>query len=70
MKVYHGSYTAIENIDLSKSQRGKDFGIIETEAVNIYYKSNTYTQLADETTGLYKKSWTDIYQMLKMELKM
>ena len=47
-----------------------DYGIIETEAVNIYYKSNTYTQLADETTGLYKKSWTDIYQMLKMELKM
>jgi len=46
-----------------------DYGISETEAVNIYYKSNTYTQLADETTGLYKKTWNEIYEILKMELK-
>ena len=26
MKVYHGSYMAIDEIDLSKCQRGKDFG--------------------------------------------
>ena len=26
MKVYHGSYTAIEDIDLSKSIPNKDFG--------------------------------------------
>jgi hypothetical protein len=26
MKVYHGSYTLIEKIDLAKCQPGKDFG--------------------------------------------
>jgi len=47
MKVYHGSYTAIDR----------------------YYTSNTYTQLADETTEFYKKDWTEIYELLKHELK-
>ena len=26
MKVYHGSYTAIEKIDLNRCEVGKDFG--------------------------------------------
>ena len=34
-----------------------------------YYKSNTYTQLADENTELYKKTWQEIYKMLKIELE-
>jgi len=45
-----------------------DFGLSETEAIDKYYKSNTYTQLANETTELYKKSWQKIYEMLKLEL--
>ena len=58
MKVYHGSYTAIDEIDIN-----------EIEATDRYYTSNTYTQLADETTEFYKKDWTEIYELLKQELK-
>jgi hypothetical protein len=39
------------------------------EAADKYYKSNTYTMCADETTDFYKKSWQKIYEKLKMELK-
>jgi hypothetical protein len=46
-----------------------DFGLSEKEATDKYYKSNTYTQLADETTQFYKKPWQEIYEMLKLELK-
>lgn len=46
-----------------------DFGLSEIEATGKYYKSKTYTHLADETTKLYKSSWQEIYEMLKMELK-
>jgi len=45
-----------------------DYGIMETDATKIYYKSNTYTQLANESTNFYKKSWIEIYEMLKKEL--
>jgi len=44
-----------------------DFGLSEIEATDKYYKSNTYTKFADETTELYKKSWQEIYEMLKIE---
>jgi hypothetical protein len=54
MKVYHGSYTVIDEI----------------EAVDRYYTSNTYTQLADETTKFYEKDWTEIYELLKQELNL
>jgi hypothetical protein len=46
-----------------------DYGIPEIEAADIYYTSETYSKLADETTGLYKELWTKIYEMLKEELK-
>jgi hypothetical protein len=45
-----------------------DFDKNEIDAENIYYKSNTYTQLADNTTQLYEKDWTEIYKMLLDEL--
>jgi hypothetical protein len=45
-----------------------DYGINEMEATDQYYTSNTYTQLADETTEFYKKDWTEIYELLKQEL--
>jgi hypothetical protein len=46
-----------------------DFGINEMEAIDKYYISNTYAQLANETTEFYKKDWTEIYELLKQELK-
>ena len=47
-----------------------DYGIKDTEATKIYYTSNIYSQLADETTKFYLKPWTEIYNILKKELKM
>jgi len=44
-----------------------DYGINEMEATDKYYTSNTYAQLADETTEFYKKDWTEIYELLKQE---
>jgi len=45
------------------------YKINEIEATKIYYKSKTYTKLADENSGFYKKHWKDIYEMLKIELR-
>ena len=45
-----------------------DFGLSEIEATNMYYKSKIYSQIADETTELYKKPWQNIYEILKKEL--
>ena len=47
-----------------------DFKLSEIEATDIYYKSEIYNRLADETTQFYLKSWQEIYQMLQAELKM
>jgi hypothetical protein len=39
----------------------------ELEATDKYYSSQTYSQLVDETTELYKRNWQEIYEMLKKE---
>ena len=46
-----------------------DYDINELEAADRYYTSNTYTKLADESTEFYKKTWQEIYGLLKQELK-
>ena len=46
-----------------------DYGKTEIEALDIYYTSDIYSQLTNETTGLYKKSWQEIYEILKTEFK-
>ena len=45
-----------------------DYGINEMEATDRYYTSNTYTQLANENTKFYLKSWQEIYELLKQEI--
>jgi hypothetical protein len=40
----------------------------EIEATDAYYKSKTYSQLSDPASELYKKDWTEIYNMLKKEI--
>jgi len=45
-----------------------DYCINEMEATDRYYTSNTYTQLADENTEFYLKSWQEIYELLKQEI--
>ena len=47
-----------------------DYGTTETESADLYYTSETFARLADETTAFYKKSWSEIYEMLKEELRM
>jgi hypothetical protein len=46
-----------------------DYGLSESEAIDAYFSSGTYKRLVDETTGFYKKTWTEIYQILLQELK-
>ena len=42
--------------------------IDETQAIDLFYNSEIFTQLADENTELYKRSWQEIYEMLKKEM--
>jgi hypothetical protein len=37
------------------------------KAADLFYNSETFTQLADASTGLYLKPWQEIYEMLKKE---
>jgi len=46
-----------------------DLNIDEEKATDLFYNSGTFGKLADESTGLYKKPWQEIYEILKIELK-
>ena len=46
----------------------QNHSLSEQKAVDMYYSSNTYKQLTDETTGLVNKPWEDIYNLLKEEI--
>jgi hypothetical protein len=45
-----------------------DLDIDEEKAADIFYISKTFSSLSDKTTELYKKSWQEIYNLLKNEL--
>ena len=47
-----------------------DFNFDEEKAADLFFSSETFGKLADETTGLYKKNWTEIYKLLLSELKL
>ena len=40
----------------------------EVEATDLFYSSSTFTQLANEDTEFYLKSWQEIYELLKQEI--
>ena len=40
------------------------------DAADMLYNSNIFSQLSDKTTELYKKQWTEIHDMLKIELNL
>ena len=46
----------------------KDKNISIMEANDLYYESETFAKLSDESTGLHKKAEQEIYDMLKIEL--
>ncbi|MDR1652327.1 MAG: DUF3990 domain-containing protein [Prevotellaceae bacterium] len=54
MRVYHGSYTEITEIDLTRCEPRKDFG-------QGFYVTKYHTLL-------FKKPWQEIYEMLKKEM--
>ncbi|MCL2131032.1 MAG: DUF3990 domain-containing protein [Lentimicrobiaceae bacterium] len=45
-----------------------DFEMTDFQAIDAYFNSKTYSQLIDEDTKFYKKSWQEIYEILKIEL--
>ncbi|MDY0089727.1 MAG: DUF3990 domain-containing protein [Flavobacteriaceae bacterium] len=47
-----------------------DFDLNEQQAIDLYFQSNTYNTLIDETTKLYEKPWTEIYKLLLVELNL
>jgi hypothetical protein len=53
--------------DLIVEQLMLDNQIDETQAVDLYYKSETFKKLSDEATEFYKKTWQEIYELLKKE---
>jgi len=56
--------------DLLVEQLMLDNQIDETQATDIFYNSETFAQLSDESTEFYKRPWQAIHEMLKKELKM
>jgi hypothetical protein len=48
----------------------KDCEMSQIQATDVYYTSNTYARLADESTELYSSPWQEIYEMLKTELNL
>ena len=46
-----------------------EHGFSEEKAIDFYFNSNTYRQLIDENTGLYKKTWNEIYKILLKDLR-
>jgi hypothetical protein len=60
----------IGNIDEAITQAlVTDFGMAENTAIDAYFDSQTYQRLIDENTKLHEKPFTDVYEMLKQELK-
>jgi AraC-like DNA-binding protein len=45
-----------------------DHDIDDIIATDLFYNSVTFAQLSNASTGLYLKSWQEIYEMLKKEL--
>ncbi|MDR3094202.1 MAG: DUF3990 domain-containing protein [Bacteroidales bacterium] len=46
-----------------------DNNINELQATDLFYNSETFGKLAEESTKLYEKSWQEIYERLKKELE-
>lgn len=68
MKLYHGTNTPFNEIDLNKSRTNKDFDKEMKKAFDTLYNSDTYAKLSDPKTGLYIQSAGYIYSYLKTEI--
>ncbi|GHT53411.1 hypothetical protein AGMMS49982_16300 [Bacteroidia bacterium] len=59
--IYHIDDQIIQQLITDKE-------LSDTQASNLYFNSHTYKQLIDESTDIYQKPWTEIYQMFLREL--
>lgn len=66
-KVDLNEFTIDENITQSLIV---DFKLNEEQSIDLYFQSETYKQLINETTKLHEKNWTEIYQLLLDELNL
>ena len=57
------------NIDDAIISLIMDLKMTDFQSIDTYFNSKTYSLLIDESTELYKKSWQEIYKMLRIELK-
>ena len=48
----------------------EDEGLSMTEAIALFYNSETFVKLSEPTTELYVESSAYVYEMLKAEMKM
>jgi hypothetical protein len=62
-------FTGIINDDITQSLVS-DYNLSEKQAIDAYFESQTYRMLIDESSGLYQKTWTEVYQLLLNELKL
>jgi hypothetical protein len=46
-----------------------ELDIDEEKAADMFYNSSVFSELSDKNTELYKKTWQEIYELLKIELK-
>jgi len=46
-----------------------DFNMTEKQSIDVYFQSKVYAKLIDENTKYYQKTWQEIYELLKTELK-
>ncbi|MDR2810339.1 MAG: DUF3990 domain-containing protein [Tannerellaceae bacterium] len=59
------------NIDDAITQSlATDYNLSEEKAIDVYFESQTYRMLIDESSALYRKPWTEIYELLLQELKL
>ena len=61
-------FPEMEEIAKSVVTAMAESGIDPLTAINLFYKSATFSQIADASTKLYEKPWQEIYGMLKREL--
>jgi hypothetical protein len=63
------TYKVSEMSDILLEHFVIDFNIGEEKATDLFYSSDTFEKLADESTELYKKPWQEVYKLLKQELR-
>jgi len=45
-----------------------EWNLSKYDAADMFYNSKTFSALSDKTTGMYQKQWTEIYDLLKIEM--